>query len=124
MIAFVFAVMASSIFSGSILNVSGRISAKIGVAPKRVMQLTEAKNVKLGTITSSPGPMPIAISASSNASLPDAQPTAFSTWLRCRHLVFQLRHIGSEQKATAVNHIGQRLDELFSVGPVFPIDIQ
>ncbi len=81
MIALVRGVIAASIFSASMLNVSGRMSTKTGVAPKRVMQLTEAKNVKLGTITSSPGPMFSAIIASSNASLPLAQPTALSTWL-------------------------------------------
>ncbi len=81
MIALVRGVIASAIRSGSMLKVSGRMSAKTGVAPSRVMQLTDAKKVKLGTITSSPGPMSNAIRASSSESLPEAQPTAFSTWL-------------------------------------------
>jgi hypothetical protein len=35
-----------------------------------------AKNVNVGTITSSPGPMPNAIIATSSASVPDDRPTA------------------------------------------------
>src|SRR4051812_9547948 len=54
------------------------MSANTGFAPKRQTALAVAKNVKLGTITSSPGPMPRASSTSSKASLPDAQPTACS----------------------------------------------
>ena len=58
---------------------SGKISANTGLAPNRHTALAVAKKVKLGTITSSPGPMPSAMSASSNASLPEAQPIACST---------------------------------------------
>ena len=46
------------------------------LAPSRQTALAVAKNVKLGRITSSPGPMPSAISASSSASLPEAQAMA------------------------------------------------
>jgi len=70
--------IAASNLSASRLNVSRRMSTKTGVAPNRVMQLTDAKKVKLGTMTSSPGPMDSAINASSNASLPEAQPTAWA----------------------------------------------
>src|SRR5262245_21036760 len=55
------------------------ISANTGLAPSRQTALAVAKNVKLGTITSSPGPMPSAISESKIASLPDAHPTACIT---------------------------------------------
>src|SRR3954470_2741368 len=54
------------------------MSANTGFAPRRQTALAVAKNVKLGTITSSPGPMPRASSTSSSASLPEAQPTACS----------------------------------------------
>ncbi len=60
------------------LNVLGSMSTNTGLAPKRVTQLTVAKNVKLGTNTSSPGCRSIAISDSNSASLPDAQPIAKS----------------------------------------------
>ena len=78
MIAAVAGVINLAISSGSMLNVSPRISANTGVAPSRVMHDTEAKNVKEGTMTSSPGPMPSAISDSNNASEPEAQPMAES----------------------------------------------
>ena len=78
MIAFVAVDSLYSTSAGSRLNVSGRISANTGFAPSRHTALAVAKNVKLGTITSSPGPTPSANSASKIASLPEAQPTACS----------------------------------------------
>ena len=54
------------------------LSTKTTFAPSRHAALAVAKNVKLGVITSSPGPTPKAISDSRSASLPDAQPTACS----------------------------------------------
>ena len=68
--------MRAATATGSRLNVSGSMSANTGVAPSRVTALAVAKNVKLGRMTSSPGPMSRAINASSKASLPEAQPTA------------------------------------------------
>jgi hypothetical protein len=81
MMALVLGDITASSLSTSMLNVSRRMSTKTGVAPNRVMQLTEAKKVKLGTITSSPGPTDKAIKARSSASLPDAHPIACATWL-------------------------------------------
>ena len=62
------------------LNVAGSMSTKTGRAPSRVTALAVAKKVKLGSSTSSPGPTSRAMSASSSASLPDAQATADGTW--------------------------------------------
>lgn len=57
----------------------GSMSAKTGVAPRRVIALTVAKNVNGVVITSSPGPTSSAIRSSSSASEPEAQPTACLT---------------------------------------------
>ena len=62
--------------AGSRLNVEGSMSANTGVAPSRAIAPAAAKNENAGVITSSPGPMPRAHSAASNASLPDDTPTA------------------------------------------------
>src|SRR5215472_1710488 len=57
------------------LKVAGSMSAKTGVAPQRVIELADAKNVKGGVITRSPGRTPAAESASHKASVPEEQPT-------------------------------------------------
>ena len=61
------------------LYVTGSTSAKTGVPPQRVIQLTDAKNVNGVVMTSSPGFRSSAIIASTSESVPDAQPTAFFT---------------------------------------------
>ena len=53
----------------------GSQSTSTGVAPARATASAVAMKVLAGTITSSPGPMPSARSASSNASVPLATPT-------------------------------------------------
>src|SRR5215469_1226619 len=60
---------------GSRLKVAGSMSAKTGVAPQRVIELAEAKNVNGGVMARSPGLTPAAASASHNASVPEEQPT-------------------------------------------------
>ena len=80
MMALVAGRMKRATSAGSTLKVAGSMSAKTGRGPSRVIALAVAKKVKLGTITSSPGPTSRAISANSRASLPEAQPTA--CWLR------------------------------------------
>jgi hypothetical protein len=55
------------------------MSTKTGVAPTRAMQPAVAKNVNGVVMTSSPWPMPSAISATINASVPLETPIAFST---------------------------------------------
>ena len=76
MIALVRVVTFPSIWLGSMLKVSGRMSTKTGLAPSLEMDPTVAKNVKGTVITSSPDPTPSAINANKSASLPDATPTA------------------------------------------------
>ena len=75
-IAFVLFVMFLSISSGSILNVTGSISVKIGIAPIRATTPAVAKNENVGSITSSPGLISIAIRAMSSASVPEETPIA------------------------------------------------
>ena len=76
MIALVFGVTFSSIRSGSMLKVSGSISAKTGTAPSRAIEPAVAKKVNDGQTTSSPGPTPYAISVQSSASVPLLTPMA------------------------------------------------
>ena len=70
MIAFVFGVIAASIFAGSMHLVFGSQSTNTAVAPAIQIASAVAKNVFGCVMTSSPGPMPIAISASQIASVP------------------------------------------------------
>jgi hypothetical protein len=52
------------------------MSAKMGFAPRRATVPAVAKKVNGEVSTSSPGPMPRAISATSRASVPEDTPTA------------------------------------------------
>jgi len=54
MMALVLSVIASSIFEGSIFNVSTSISTNLGTNPAARMELAEATKVRAGTIISSP----------------------------------------------------------------------
>ena len=74
--AFVFSVIAFSIFAGSMLYVSGLMSTKTGFAPRRAIEPAVAKKVKGVVITSSPGPMSSDISTERMASVPLETPTA------------------------------------------------
>ena len=76
MMAFVFGVIAASIFDGSMHLVLGSQSTNTAVAPAIQIASAVAKNVFGCVMTSSPGPMPIAISASQIASVPFPVPTA------------------------------------------------
>jgi len=58
------------------LNVAGSMSTSFGVAPRRTIQPAVAKNENVEVTTSSPGPMPSAIIATSNASVPEETPIA------------------------------------------------
>lgn len=78
MIAFVRGVMRLSICAGSMLYVSGKMSAKTGTAPTRLIAPAVAKNVYGVVTTSSPGPIPSAIKEIIRASLPEETPTACS----------------------------------------------
>ena len=77
MTAFVRSVIRACICSGSILKVFGSMSANTGRAPRRYTDPAVEKKVKLGTMTSSPGPTSKAIMATMSASVPDESPTAY-----------------------------------------------
>ena len=55
------------------------MSTKTGLAPVRQIEPAVAKNEYGVVITSSPGPIPIAIKGSSRASVPEAQPIPRAT---------------------------------------------
>ena len=78
MIALVFGVMAFFIRTGAILYVWGSISTKTGVAPSRAIISPVAMKVNGLVMTSSPGPIPRAIMATSKASVP------LETPIQCR----------------------------------------
>ena len=80
MIARVRGVIRAATSSGSRLSVSGSISAKTGVAPRRAIASAVAKNVNAGQMTSSPAPMPIASITSTSASVPLATPIVSGTF--------------------------------------------
>ena len=67
MIALVRGVIAASTWSRSRLRLSSSTSTNTGRAPTRITTLALAAKVMAGTITSSPGPMPHACSATSSA---------------------------------------------------------
>src|SRR5437870_2355489 len=69
-IAFVRSLIAAATSRGSIVQVAGSTSTNTGVAPTPTMAPTVAKKVCETVITSSPGPTPIAFSASSSAVVP------------------------------------------------------
>ena len=71
-------VSAASTISAVISAVSGSTSTRTGVAPTALTASAVAMKELVGTMTSSPGPMPSARSASSSASVPEETPTACS----------------------------------------------
>ena len=74
MIAFVLLVIFSSIFSGSMLNVSGRISTKTTLAPDIVIASDVAMKLFATVMTSSSLPIPMAFNARKMASVPFPTP--------------------------------------------------
>ena len=72
MIARVRSVIADSTRSGSIVHVRGSTSTITGSAPAAIGAYAVAANVSAGTMTSSPQPMPSALSATSIVTVPFA----------------------------------------------------
>src|SRR5450759_1323471 len=70
MIALVRSVILARTSSGSICHVSAQESTKTGVAPAYLIAFTDAMYVSVGTMTSSPGPIPRATSAKCKATVP------------------------------------------------------
>src|SRR6185437_2981400 len=68
--------MAASRSAGVSSRLSGLTSANRGVAPARTTASADAMKVLAGTITSSPAPIPSAVSVSAIASVPLATPIA------------------------------------------------
>ena len=76
-------VLGPTFFSASaklILNVCASTSTQTGIAPRRTTDPAVAKKVNAGNKTSSPGPMPKAISGKSKASVPEDTPRACFTF--------------------------------------------
>ena len=76
MMALVRALTAEETEAGESVKVSGSMSANTGVAPVMATALAVAANVKEGTITSSPGPIPAASSPRCRAEVPELRAIA------------------------------------------------
>ena len=98
MIALVRLVTAASITLGFTLNVFGSISTNTGRAPSRDTVPPVAKKVRVGTITSSPGPVPIAINAQRSASVPLLTATACATSKRAHRVSSSCETAGPPMK--------------------------
>src|SRR5450756_108752 len=79
MIALVRSVILARTSSGSICHVSAQESTKTGVAPAYLIAFTDAMYVSVGTMTSSPGPIPRATSAKCKATVPFETAVAYLT---------------------------------------------
>ena len=101
MIAFVRSVIARSTSAGSRFSVTGSMSAKTGVAPRRAIDSAVAKNVNAGQITSSPGPISSASSASTSASVPFATPIVSLDAEVLGRLALERLDLGPEDEAAA-----------------------
>src|SRR4029079_17255016 len=77
MYARVFDVRAAMTASSDALSVSASTSTSTGVAPTWAITSALAANVHVGTMTSSPGPTPIASSARCSAAVAELTATAF-----------------------------------------------
>ena len=66
---------------GAELKVAGSMSQKSGSAPLRAIVPAVAKKVNVLVITASPAPISSAISANSNASVPEETPMPWRHWL-------------------------------------------
>src|SRR3546814_6712476 len=93
MTAFVRGVSIARTESGSIFWLTRSTSAKTGVAPAATTQLADAKKLRAGTITSSPGPTPSARSANSRASVPRSEEhtSELQSLMRISYAVFCLK---------------------------------
>ena len=100
------------------------MSTSLGVAPRRETTPAVAKNENVGVITSSPGPMPSAISATSSASVPDDSPTACGTPRYSADLALETVDFGTADEALAVADARDRGQDLLPQGPVLPLQIE
>ena len=115
MIALVRGVMAAAIAAASMLNVD-RIDVdehRARAEPRRWRRPSRRTN-RSAVMTSSPAPMPSAISASSSASVPDDTATACSTPMQRGDLVLERRDLRPHDVALAVADAGDGREDLVS----------
>jgi hypothetical protein len=91
--------MNDSTAAGERLNVSGSMSQNVGRAPVRAMVPAVAKNVNGVVMTSSPGPISRAMSATSNASVPEETPMPYRHWQYAATLASSSRVAGPRMNA-------------------------
>ena len=103
MIALVWGETAVSTATGSIFNVPGNTSTKTGVACWCSTTFAVAANVIVGTITSSPGPIPSAASATCRPAVHELTATAYDVPTKsanCRSNAFVLGPVVSQPEAS------------------------
>ncbi len=98
-------VTAASTLAGSRQKVSGSMSAKTGVAPVRATEFAVAAKVNEGTITSSPGPMPLASSPRCRPEVPELTATHGAPEPEVGgELLLERRHLGTLGEHAAAQH--------------------
>ena len=84
------------------------MSTKTGVAPRRAIAPTVAKNVYGVVITSSPGPMSSAIRQASSASLPEDTPIACAAPAIAGDRLLALLHLRTQDEVLRLHHLRDR----------------
>ena len=122
--ALVRGVIAARTEAASTIDVTGSTSTKTGVAPSRATDPAVAKNENVGVMTSSPGPIPSAISATTSASVPDDTPTAWATPSARASLGFQLLHFRTHNELLRVAHARDRREHVGADGGILRLEIE
>ena len=123
MIAFVLGVIRAATSSGSRFMVAGSTSAKTGVAPRRAIDSAVAKKVNAGQMTSSPGPIPIASSTRTSASVPLATPIVSGTPRYAAASSSNAETLGPKTNAAVVEHLREGPKELRDQRRVLRLDV-
>ena len=90
------------------MKVVSSTSANTGVAPTSATTSAVAQKVKDGQITASPGPMPLAISASTSASVPLAQVTAWRAPQNAASSASNVAHLRAQDELAMIEHARDR----------------
>ena len=124
MMARVRGVIAARTASGSRLQVTGSMSTSTGVAPSRAMHPAVAKNEYVLVMTSSPGPMPSAISTASSASVPDDTAIASPALEGRGQLALERLDLRAHDESLAVADAGDRGEDLVAKRPVLRVEVE
>ena len=88
------------------------------------MQPAVAKNEKVGVITSSPGPTPAAIIATSRASVPDDTPIGVRHLEVAGELTLERQHLLAHDAALAVAHARDGGEDRLAEGSILRLEVE